>query len=131
MNQIKRITREEYITLVEKRQGKDMVVQVDGAFCKNLKDYFRFIYQRLNFPADTIRPSYNGYDDWMTDGTYFNNDKIHLIILNYDMFISEDIEAKQIIMDHFETHILPWWEHDVVNCVVGGKTKEFNVYIVE
>ena len=75
MNQIKRITREEYITLVEKRQGKDMVVQVDGAFCENLKDYFRFIYQRLNFPEDTILSSYDGYDDWIADlgGGYWIN----------------------------------------------------------
>lgn len=130
MSRIKRITREKYIELVSNNYHKDMVVQIDGKFCRNLKDYFTFIWQRLNFPTYEIRHSYPGYEDWMRDVGFFPNEKIHFIILNYDMFLSEDAEEKRNIMEDFEC-FYSWWEHDVIDCVVGGKPKEFNVYIVE
>lgn len=107
-----------------------MVVQIDGKRCATLDDYLSFIYQRLNFPFLDRRPNILGYDDWMTDSAYFHNDIIHFIIINYNMFLSEDAEEKAKIMDKFVRFML-WWEHDVVECVVGGKPKEFNVYIVD
>lgn len=34
-------------------------------------------------------------------------------------------------MKYFEEDILPFWEHDVLNCMVGGECKKFMVYLVD
>lgn len=57
-----------------------------------------------------------------------------------DMFIVE-IEGKDIknLQEYFsciselcnEELIFPWWESEVLQCEVGGETKEFMVYLVE
>jgi hypothetical protein len=41
-----------------------------------------------------------------------------------------DSVHKRMIIDLFKNEILPWWEYEVVNHVVDGTTRKFNVYLV-
>ena len=43
---------------------------------------------------------------------------------------SDEPEAKTILMKYLKDSILPFWEEEVLNTVVGGKRKEFTVYLI-
>ena len=53
------------------------------------------------------------------------------IFENYDGFLKDDLSSKDLFLEILEEDVLPWWESDVENHVVGGKVKSFQVYIVE
>jgi len=45
--------------------------------------------------------------------------------------MSKDLNGKRLFLEYFKESILPFWEEDVLHCVVEGKTKEFTVYLIE
>ena len=83
----------------------------------------------LEFPIPA--KGLDGYLDWITDLSWLNRDGYALIIKNYNCFMSEDLRKKEIVMESFGKTVLPWWENEVERCVVEGKAKSFNVYLVE
>ena len=67
----------------------------------------------------------------MRDLEWLGKDEYALIIYNYENFLEQDLSLKKVIMDDFAESIMPWWQDEVETCVVGGKAKPFNVYIVD
>lgn len=104
-------------------------VEIDGRKCSHLADYFIEISNKFQFP--TIAKGFDVYDDWITDLTWINQDKIVVIINNYTDFLRCDLLSKKKVLELFEQSILPWWDTEVCNCVVGGIPKSFTVYLVD
>lgn len=104
-------------------------VEMDGRKCDNLSDYLTDISNKFQFP--TVAKGFDVYDDWITDLTSINKDNIVVIINNYTDFLRYDLQSKRKILNIFEQSVLPWWEAEVCNCVVGGKSKSFIVYLVD
>ena len=67
----------------------------------------------------------------MRDLDWLNADGYVFIIKNFENFMENDISKKEKIMYYFEDEILPWWEEEVERCVLGGKAKPFNLYLVD
>ena len=63
-----------------------------------------------------------------TKNFIYNN--IVFIIKNYDEFLSQNLKEKALIEDYYENDLLPFWDSEVETCVVGGKRKDFDVYLV-
>lgn len=130
-NKVIYIDKSELQNIKKKVNDNDNIfyVEVDGRECSCLKEYLAYISNKLDFPI--AAKGYDGYADWMADLSWINSDNIVFVIENYKEFLHCDIEAKKIILDLFERSILPWWEGEVCNYVVGGETKEFLVYLVD
>lgn len=94
------------------------------------KKYISWYPSAFKYPSDKVE-GWNGCDDWFTDLSWIESDIICLFIYNYSSFMKNDKCQKECINDYIINNLLPWWEKDVVNCVVEGKPKKFNVYLVD
>ena len=105
------------------------VAEIDGREIKNLQDYFNKISYICDFP--TISKSFGSYGDWLGDLDWLGKDGYAVIIYNYSEFMKNDLQSKNHVIESFNDLILPWWETEVEKCVVAGKAKPFNVYLVD
>ena len=51
------------------------------------------------------------------------------IIRNFKLFLQDDLKSKKEILEDFKEVVLPWWEKEVEQYVVGGKAKPFNIIL--
>lgn len=110
-----------------KKQGY-YVILIEGEQCPSLQDYFLYISNYCGFPVPAR--SWDGYNDWMRDFYTIKEKKIALIIVDFKDLFRREPQAKAELIENFETVIFPWWDHEVVDCVVGGETKEFVVFFL-
>ena len=67
----------------------------------------------------------------MSDLDWIPYNKHILVIKHYTELLSRYPEEKNRFIHYLKDSILPFWEEEVLNCVVEGKTKEFTVYLVD
>lgn len=106
------------------------IVKLDGAVIKNKEDYLNAIEKGFHFPGK-CEGIWERYLDWITDLDWIPEQKIFLIIYNFQGFFFEDIKSKALVLQRLEDTILPFWEEEVKHVVVGGTPKEFQVYLVD
>ena len=51
------------------------------------------------------------------------------MIDNFEHFLRDDFEFKELVMDDFRQDILPFWEKTVLTMVKDGKTRKIDVVI--
>lgn len=129
-NKIAYISLEEAKEIRESFQSdKDVfMVEIEGNDITDLSEYLELMSKAFRFPIPS--KGLDGHDDWMRDLAWIGKDKIILIIVNYTNFMKSDPESKKDIIDSYENLILPWWREDVKHFMVGGKTKLFQVYLI-
>ena len=72
------------------------------------------------------------FNDWITDLLWIEESKgICIVIKSFSKLANDDIKFQNYLIEDFETNILPFWEHEVVNIVVGGTVRNFVVIISE
>lgn len=105
------------------------IVEIPGEKCVHLEEYLDLMSNLVQFPVKA--KGLDGYNDWMRDLSWINKEKIIIIINNFSLFLQEDVLSKKAVIEDFQEVILPWWESEVVKCVVGGRRKRMLVYLVE
>ncbi|WP_051650608.1 barstar family protein [Lachnoclostridium phytofermentans] len=105
------------------------IIEIEGERCLFLADYLNSMSNLFQFPIKA--QGLDGYNDWMRDLSWLNKEQIIIIINDFFKFLQRDTLSKEVIIEDFKEVILPWWESEVTNCVVGGKTKKMLVYLVE
>lgn len=109
---------------------KLFIAVLDGDLVQNWNQYLDKMYELFQMPNDS-KKGVATYLDWMRDLEWLQCEGYILVINNYKKFIGTNTELKKSIIKDFEEYILPFWEEEVVNCVVGGYPKLFNVFLVE
>jgi len=104
-------------------------VELNGSNIHMLQEYLTIMTEILGFPFPSR--TLDGYNDWMCDLDWLEKDGYVLVIYNYKDFLSQDLPSKKAVRDGFVNIILPWWQQEVETCVVGGKVKAFNLYLVD
>ena len=104
-------------------------VIVDGQNIHTKEEFIKELETLFEFPRP-CEGSMDRFLDWIRDLSWFNYRKIELIIKNQKDFLSTDLKTREHILDLFLELILPHWDEDVLYTVVGGKRKEFIVYLV-
>jgi len=112
------------------------VAEIDGEAVSTWADYAKEIQRVFCFPKDIIAMdapimNYYAYMDWIRDLSWLHADGYALIIRHPDALMKDSPRERQIVLETLEDTVLPWWESDVEKCVVEGKAKPFNVYLVE
>lgn len=123
MNKINYVSSNEY-----KISQNTKAITIDGLKIQNLKEYFKTISEKFSFPNENERLNYSAYTDWLTDLSWLDSDSIALVIKNFSMFMRDEQKEKTMIMEIFKDDILPFWDKEVENSVVGGKRRDFNIY---
>ena len=112
------------------KRETNMLVIIDGRQVRYEGDFFNIMEMEFRFP----RPC-DGYMDifldWITDLTWLEYDKITLVIKNKKEFLSNNFLFKVKVLTNFVEIVLPFWEEEVVRCVVEGKPKQFDVYLAD
>jgi len=106
------------------------IVEIDGAHIQSWEDFISEMQSKFKFPTPCF-DSVDRYLDWMRDLAWLSKDSYSLIITNYGLFMKNAPELKQQIISDFAEVILPFWEEEVVNTIVGGKAKIFILYLAE
>lgn len=106
------------------------VVELHGKLIQSWEDYISKIEEFFELPTQWVN-NIDSYLDWMRDLEWLGKDSYALIIYGHESFLEENLLLRDIIMEDFRDVILPWWQEEVEKCVVDGKTKPFNVYLVD
>ena len=127
-NQIIYTTKKEFTSITF--DTTDNYFLFSGADCRCLADYLDQVYAKLSFPPIDVQRTIDTYFDWIRDLNWLSEDEIVFVITDFDLFLSNDKSNKELVIKLFENEILPWWEMEVINHVVGGTPRKFTVYLV-
>jgi len=105
------------------------LVELHGKQIQSWEDYIGKMEDAFKLPTQWPN-TIDSYNDWMTDLEWLGRDSYALIIYDYQNFLENDLALKNIVIQDFQELILPWWQGEVEKCVVGGKAKSFNIYLV-
>ena len=131
-NEMKRININEWNQIYQQLKKKQNVwiAEIDGSKVPTWEDYAHEIEKVFRFPTPCDK-SMDSYLDWIRDLSWIDDQEFVLIIRNFSLFLKDDLTTKNEIIDDFKEIILPWWETEVEQCVVGGKAKPFNIYLID
>lgn len=107
------------------------LVEIDGSKYKCYADFVEFLEVELSFPRKC--DGNGGYmsqcDDLMRDLSWENYDKYVFVVYNYEKFLLNDYFGKGVFFCSFEEYT-KFWEYGAEKCIVGGKSKNFELYLV-
>lgn len=105
------------------------IFTIDGNKVSTKKEFFDAVEILFSFPT-SCKNKVSRFDDWMMDLSWLDSDRgICIVIDNFEHFLRDDPEFKDLVMDDFRQDILPFWEETVLTTVKDGKTKKMDVVI--
>lgn len=131
LNKIIPITGEEIRTVKKQLEsaGNLFVAEIEGNKCKHLADYLQMVSNVFQFPIEA--KGIDSLNDWLRDLSWIDSNNIVFIIYHYSSFLKNEKDLKSDIMDDLKNLILPWWESEVSEYMVGGVPKQWTVYLVD
>lgn len=129
-NQVKTVSLYDAKKIISNYITNSFLVEINGNQITTFAEYMKFIEKVLQFP-ESCQGNANIYLDWMRDLSWLSHNEYVFVIYNYDSFLKKDFKGKEWFMEAFTQIILPWWNYDVINHVVDGKTKKMSVYLVK
>ena len=108
---------------------KYYIFTIDGNKVSTKKEFFDAVEILFSFPT-SCKNKVSRFDDWMMDLSWLDSDRgICIVIDNFEHFLRDDPEFKDLVMDDFRQNILPFWEETVLTTGKDGKTRKMDVVI--
>lgn len=104
-------------------------VDIDGAKIQTWEDFIRTIEISFQFPT-TCEDSMDRYLDWIRDLSWLENEAFIILVKNSKEFFVKNSKLRDEILNDLEEVVLPFWESEVEEFVVDGKSKLFRVYLI-
>lgn len=105
------------------------IFTIDGNKVSTKKELFDAFEILFSFPT-SCKNKVSRFDDWMMDLSWLDSDRgICIVIDNFERFLRDDPEFKDLVMDDFRQNTLPFWEETVLTTVKDGKTRKMDVVI--
>ena len=105
------------------------IFTIDGNKVSTKKEFFDAVETLFSFPT-SCKNKVSRFDDQMMDLSWLDSDRgICIVIDNFEHFLRDDLEFKELVMDDFRQDILPFWEETVLTTVKDGKTRKIDVVI--
>ena len=129
---INQINAKKAIEMKEVLSNKNFfIAEIDGEKIGTLEDYMNEIIEAFHFPKGMFEnlDSFDSYNDWLRDLLWLGD--YALFIVSQDKMLRKYPKTKETIFELFVDAIIPFWKDEVEQVFVGGKSKEFNVFIAE
>lgn len=110
-------------------QYNALKVEIDGAEIQTWKDFIGFIEKSFQFPT-TCEDSMDRYLDWIRDLSWLKHEAFIISVKNSKQFFANNSKLRDEILNDLEEVVLPFWESEVEEVVVDGKSKLFRVYLI-
>jgi hypothetical protein len=110
-------------------QYNTLKVDIDGAEIQTWKDFIGVIEKSFRFPT-TCEDSMDRYLDWIRDLSWLENKAFIILVKNSKQFFADNSKLRDEILNDLEEVVLPFWESEVEEVVVDGKSKLFRVYLI-
>lgn len=110
-------------------QYNTLKVDIDGAEIQTWKDFIGVIEKSFRFPT-TCEDSMDRYLDWIRDLSWFENEAFIILVKNSKQFFADNSKLRDEILNDLEEVVLPFWQSEVEEVVVDGKSKLFRVYLI-
>ncbi len=112
-----------------RNDAKELEVTIDAAKISSYKDYIDMIQIELDFPYD-CEGMVDRYLDWIRDLGWLPFESYVFNITN-----SKDLERRNApllkeIVEDFDEIIIPFWDHEATDCIVGGERKDVRVNLL-
>lgn len=105
------------------------IFTIDGNKVSTKKEFFDAVETLFSFPT-SCKNKVSRFDDWMMDLSWLDSDRgICIVINNFEHFLRDDPEFKDLVMDDFRQDILSFWEETVLTTMKDGKTRKMDVVI--
>ena len=105
------------------------IFTIDGNKVSTKKEFFDAVEILFSFPT-SCKNKVSRFDDWRMDLSWLDSDRgICIVINNFEHFLRDDPEFKNLVMDDFRQDILPFWEETVLTTMKDGKTRKMDVVI--
>ncbi len=136
MNTLYRIDTLKLSTVLREMEDDPRIffAELQGKNIQSWGDYSAEIEKIFHFPSP-CRDSIDRYLDWIRDLSWFDDEffrsRYIFVIYDFSCMMIDNLPIKEIIENTFVQFVLPWWDGEVEKCVVGGKRKRFDVYLVD
>lgn len=133
MNKLYKITEEKFEERKILNKYNDVkYIVVDAKGIRSYEEYFDKLWEAFGFDElpEGWNKDYHSEYDFLTDAENLPYNKYVFIIKNYNEMLKNNQSEKENIEDTYENYLLPFWDEEVERVVVGGKRKEFNIYLV-
>lgn len=128
-NTIIELSKEKLVLLSKEiRKGNCYTIELDGEQIQSKEQFFQSMKEKFDL-SDVS--GWDSLTDWMTDLSWIDSNCFKLVIYNYSEFLKDDMPAKELFIETFREDIILFWEKEVLDTVVDGKTKSFNVYLID
>lgn len=130
-NKMQYVSSKEMIDIMKTLKKNESIyfAEMDGRTVQCQISFLNAMNELFKFPIPAR--SFDGYFDWIRDLDWLKKDEYILVINNFKEFMNSDSALKKQIITDFEEIVLPWWQEGVEKYVAEGKTKPFNVYLVD
>lgn len=130
-NEARRISGEECGRLLASiDHSSTFVVVIEGSRYRDWEGFADDIAEIFDFPMRDQRNP-DAFLDWIRDLDWLNKDAYALFILDFPRFMEDNPRDKKWTVGLFTSWILPFWERGVEQCVVEGRAKPFDLYLVD
>ena len=112
--------------------NETFLVELDGNEIQNKLQLFDVMEKEydLHTSGGTWGKNWDALDDLVGALDWIPQQKHILAVHSYSKMFSNDTKSKEIFIEGLKMY-LEFWEEEVLHCVVGGKTKEFTVYLID
>ena len=129
-HQMKTIREDQLSSIKKQIPASIFIGEIDGETIRTRDDYLNAVWQVFSFPYKEYM-GLDAYLDWIRDLSWLHAEGYVFIIRRAAAMLRESPRDREIILRSLENTVLPWWESDVEKCVVEGKAKPFDIYLVE
>ncbi len=107
-------------------------VVMDGKGIRSYEEYFDKLWEVFGFDElpNGWKKDYHSEYDFMTDDYELKEKKYVFVIKNYNELFKNNQAEKENLEDTYKNYLLPFWDEEVERTVVGGKRKDFDIYLV-
>lgn len=129
-NSIYQISEDEKCKIIQEAKTNDyLIVELNGNMIQTYFEYAYVMNREFDLQMHNVSNK-DEYLDWMRDLSWIEKEGFVLIIDNFSGFLKDELEERNSIVKDFSNLILPFWEADGAQCIQGGRTKSFNVFLV-
>lgn len=105
-------------------------MEIEGKKIKNWNDYINLATKF--FKLELLEYYANQYVDNMTSiELVLDYTSFLLIVYNYNEFMNRSKKDKKLFEEVYRDYILPWYDHELVECSYDRERIDFNVLLIE